>query len=121
EPAEIRRGDGGGPESRAAGFGLSARPLERGDAVVQGPLVPLELGETLRRCPRAAPRLLEARLALALERQEPLQLVGALCLATGERVARVHQPLALARDTVPQLEHVVRQQAVLAAHEIEIL
>ena len=56
-----------------------------------------------------------------LQRQVALQLVGALVLAAPQGVARVHQRLALARDAALQLEHVVGEQPVLAADEVEIL
>src|SRR5207253_9745274 len=55
ELAQVRRGDGGGGGG-AASLGLAPRPLQRHDAVVQGHLVALELGQALQRLARSAPR-----------------------------------------------------------------
>ena len=56
-----------------------------------------------------------------LEREIAAKLIGALLAATGERLTRIHEQLALARDAVAQLEHVIGEQAVLPADEEQVL
>src|SRR5207244_1198988 len=56
-----------------------------------------------------------------LEGQVAVQLFGALVLAPAQHVARVDQRLPLPGDAPVQLRHVVRQQAILPAHEIQVL
>src|SRR5438552_15847834 len=120
ELAQVRRGDGGGGGG-AASLGLAPRALERHDAVVQALLVALELGQALQRLARTAPRLPQRRLPLVLEGQVAVQFFGALVLAPSQHVARVDQRLPLPADAPLQLRHVVRQQAILPAHEIQVL
>src|SRR5213593_1018266 len=119
ELAQIGRGDrrcGGG----AVRLGLPPRALQSRDAVVQALLVALELGETLLRFARAAAGLAQRRLPLALEGEIALQLFGALAPAAPQGVACVDERLALSGDPALQLEHVVREQAVLPGHEVEV-
>src|SRR3989442_4335457 len=121
ELAQVCGGNRGRRRDGAARLGLAPGALERHDAVVQALFVALELGESLRRLARAAARLAQRGLARVLEGEIALQLVRALVLAAAQGVARVHQRLALARDPTLQLEHVVGEQAILTADEIEIL
>src|SRR6266702_813320 len=120
ELAQVCRGDGGGGGG-AARLGLTPCALERHNAVVQALLVALELGQALQRLARTAPRLPQRRLPLALEGEVAVQLFGALVLAPSQHVPRVDQRLPLPADAPLQLRHVVRQEAVLPAHEIQVL
>src|SRR6185437_10836576 len=76
-----------------------------------------------RRCSasRALRRVSQRRLPLALEGQIAIQLYGALVLASPQHVAPVDERLPLPADAPLQLRHVVRQQAILPAHEIQVL
>src|SRR5436309_1550241 len=120
ELAQIGRGDRRDRRRGAPCESLLPGALQGRDAVVQVLLVALELGETLLRFAGAPTGLPERRLPRALEREIALQLLGALALAAPQGVARVHEHLALARDPPLPLEHVVREQAVLPAHEVEV-
>src|SRR3989441_909809 len=121
ESTEVRRADragcGGGPPR----LRLTASAFQSLDPVVERALVLVEPGQSLLRLARAAPRLPQARLPFPFEGEIAVQLVGALVLAPRERFARVDEQLPLARDPVAQLVHVVGQQAVLAAHEVQVL
>src|SRR6266513_911711 len=119
ELAQVRGRDGGG-SGGAAGLRFSPGALERDDAVVQALLVALELGQALQGLARTAPRFAQRRLPLTLERHVAVQLFGALVLAPPQRVARVDQRLSLPADTPLQLRHVVRQQPILPADEIQV-
>src|SRR5437763_10151754 len=121
ELAQIGRGDRRGRRRGAPCQSLPPGALQGRDAVVQVLLVALELGETLLRFAGAPAGLPERRLPRALEREIALQLLGALALAAPQGVARVDEHLALAGDPPLQLEHVVREQPVLPAHEVEVL
>src|SRR5437667_295930 len=121
ELAQVRGGDGGAGSGGAAGFRLTPGSLEGHDAVVQALLVALELGQTLQGLPRTAPRLAQRRLPLALERQVAVQLFRALVLAPSQHVARVDQRLPLPADAPLQLRHLVRQQAILPAHPVQVI
>src|SRR2546423_1695288 len=68
-----------------------------------------------------APRLAQVCLALAFERDIPGQLVGPLLAPAPQLLACVDEQLALPRDAIAQLAHVVRQQSILPAHQKEIL
>src|SRR6266702_4512982 len=120
ELADIRGGDRGRGR-RSARLRLEPGPLERRDPVVQALLVALELGEALERLARAAPGGAQRRLPLPLDRQVPVQLLGALGLAPRQGIACVDQGLALSPDPPLQLGHVVLEQAILLAHEKEVL
>src|SRR5256886_5362965 len=71
--------------------------------------------------PISAARIAQIRFALPLERQVAPQLVGALLFAPRERLARIHEQLPLPRDAIAQFVHVVREQPILAADEVQIL
>src|SRR5581483_6471011 len=86
ELAEIGGRDRGRRGGRAARLGVAAGALERGDPVVEGLFVALQLREPLPRLARAAARGPQGRLALVLERDVACQLLGALRLAAGEGV-----------------------------------
>src|SRR5205814_4700299 len=122
EAAEIGRGDrarrGAGDAAR---LGLVARALERFDAVIERLLVFVETGQPLLGLPGVAPRLAQVRLALAFERDIPAQLVRTLLAPAPQLLACVDEQLALPRDAIAQLAHVVRQQSILPAHQKEIL
>src|ERR1051326_2266520 len=98
-----------------------ARALPLLDAIGERSLVAIEPREPLLRFPRVAPRLAQVRFALMLEREVAAQLVRALDFAVRERLAGVHQQLALPGYAIAQLLHVVGQQAILATDEKEVL
>src|SRR5207244_214686 len=91
ELAQVGGRDRGGRGRGPPGLRLAARPLERGDAVVEAALVPLERREPLFRLARAAPRLDERGLPRVLQAHVALQLVAALGAAPPQRVARAEQ------------------------------
>src|SRR6267142_589361 len=99
---------------------VAACALQRLDPVVERVFVALKTREPLLRLLRAAARRAQVGLPLVLERQVAAQLVGALAAAPAQCLARIHEQLALPRDAVAQLVHVVGEQAILPAHEIEI-
>src|SRR2546426_4725472 len=96
ELAQVGGRDRSGRGRGAPGLRLAARALERGDAVVEAALVPLERGEPLLRLSRAASRLDERSLPRVLQTHVAPQLVAPLAAAPPQRVARVEQRLAFA-------------------------
>src|SRR5439155_12401280 len=121
ETAEIRRRDRAGPGGDATRLRRATRALERLDAVVERALVLIETGEPLLRLPRVAASFPQVRLSLVLEREVAPQLIGPLAPAPAQRLPGIDEQLALPRHAVAQLVHVIGEEAVLAAHQIEIL
>src|SRR6266436_5593785 len=121
ETAEVGGCDGAGPRGYAARLRCAPRALECLNAVVERFLVAIEARQSLLCLARVAPSLPQVRLPLVLEREVTPQFVGPLAPAPAQRLARIHEELALPLDAAPQLVHVVREQPVLLGDEMEVL
>src|SRR5438552_3394964 len=121
EAAEVARRDRAGSSGDAARLRLAPGAFQRLDPIVERAFIAIQAREPLLRRPRAAAGRAEVGFALALEREITAELIGPLLAATCERLTRIHEELALARDAVTQLEHVIGEQAVLPAHEEQVL
>src|SRR5712671_7610962 len=121
ETAEVGGGDRPGRGRDAARLRLAPRPFERLDPVVERFLVAVETRQPFLCLSGVTSRLPQICFPLMLEREVAPQLVRALVAPAAQRLARVDEELALARDAVAQLAHVVGEQLVLPADEIEVL